>query len=88
MKACRTIQSSAAMLNVEPLDAALAEHIRTVLTLEHGDHGLTDQDLTTLTHVLQQLETIIADFCARNAAETPAELSLPLSATTDSISLR
>ncbi|MDY0092522.1 MAG: chemotaxis protein CheA [Candidatus Vecturithrix sp.] len=86
VKACRTIQSSAAMLNVEPLDAALAEHIRTVLTLEHGDHGLTDQDLTTLTHVLQQLETIIADFCARNAAETPAELSLPLSATTDSIS--
>lgn len=60
-KAFRKIQSSAAMLQVDALDAVLAEQEGPFAALNEEKSGLTDEEVVSFMRVLQRLETIIAD---------------------------
>lgn len=84
-KAYRKIQSSAAMLNVDQLGAALAEHEQYFLMLETADRSLTEGDLNTITQILRMLETIITSLSAYSTEEpsstplSPPEVTAPIS---------
>ncbi|GAK55821.1 cheA signal transduction histidine kinase [Candidatus Vecturithrix granuli] len=76
VKAFRKIQSSAAMLKVKQLDAALAEHAREFVTLETADSLLTTEEIHTIARMLQRLEAIIASVSA-SSPEEPSSPPLP-----------